>query len=138
MEVGITKRTFTPMTKKTASLTNLLEEARQRSGLSLRELATRAGIPKSTVIRLWDDQVASPKPNVLEALATALSVEVSDLYAAAGYTSPDGLPSFNPYLRRKYGDLPEEAKQELETSFARIAKKYGYDGDGPEPGEDEN
>ena len=121
-----------------SQLAQLLATARQESGLSVRDLAERAGLPKSTLQRMELGEVANPKPGSLELLAKALNLNASDLYTAAGYTKPDVLPSFTPYLRRKYGDLPEEAKQELETSFARIAKKYGYDGNGPQPGEDEN
>ena len=49
----------------------------------------------------------------------------------------DELPSFTPYLRSKYRDMPLEARKEIEQSFGEIAKKYGYDGSGPLPGEDE-
>lgn len=119
-------------------LVSLLAEARQRSGLSVRDLAERSGIPKSTLLRIEMGEVANPKPGVLDALATALDLDPSDVHAAAGYTKPTDLPSFTPYLRRKYGDLPAAATREIESSFARIAEKYGYDPAGPAPGEDEH
>lgn len=55
----------------------------------------------------------------------------------ANYVVPDDLPSFQPYLRRKYGDMPPQAIEDLDEAFARIAKKYGYRPDGPMAGEDE-
>src|SRR5689334_12460814 len=110
------------MTKRhSTQLAKLLADARQSYGLSVRELAERAELPKSTLLRIELGEVANPRPGALEALATALDLDSSDLYTAAGYTKPDVLPTFTPYLRRKYGDLPEEAKQKLESSFARIA-----------------
>ena len=45
------------------------------------------------------------------------------------------LPSFRPYLRAKYHDLPPDAITELERNFADIARRYGTDG--PQDGEDE-
>lgn len=74
----------------------------------------------------------------LQALATALDLELADLYSAVGYSSAESLPSFTPYLRSKYGDLPAPAQAELAQSFQHIAHKYGYDANGPAPGEDEN
>jgi hypothetical protein len=91
----------------------------------------------SNVIRLEQGAIASPRPDTLKSLADVLQLDLADVYAAAGYVQPQGLPSFAPYLRSKYGKLPASAQAELERNFARIAEKYGYDPNGPAPGEDE-
>lgn len=62
----------------------------------------------------------------------------ADLYDAAGFELPTELPSFTPYLRTKYRDLPPAARAELQQSFAQIAHRYGYRPGGPRSGEDEN
>ena len=121
-----------------SSLGAVIVRRRQQLHLSRRALAKSSGVPLSTLERLETDEVDSPNPANLSTLAAALDVPLADLYAAAGIDHPVGLPSFTPYLRSKYAKLPEAARRELEATFERIASKYGYDGDGPEPGEDEH
>ena len=115
----------------------LLKQARERLGLSAREVADRSGMADSNVIRLEQGTIASPRPDTLKSLADVLHLDLADVYAAAGYVQPQGLPSFAPYLRSKYAGLPKAAQRELERTFSHIAKKYGYDAHGPTPGEDE-
>lgn len=121
----------------TQQLASLLKQAREQLGLSAKAVADRSGMADSNVIRLEQGVIAAPRPDTLKSLADALGLDLADVYAAAGYVQPKGLPSFAPYLRSKYADLPASAKVELEQSFTRIAEKYGYDADGPLPGEDE-
>lgn len=120
------------------SLGELVRHAREARDFSIRDLADQAEIGRSTLLDLEQGKVASPNPTTLQSLATVLEIDLADIYAAAGYAQPAGLPSFTPYLRSKYADLPDDAKAELEKSFAHIADKYGYDPAGPKPGEDEN
>ena len=47
----------------------------------------------------------------------------------------DELPSFRPYPRTKYRDLPPEAVAEIESVFDRLAREYRLEG--PRDGEDE-
>ena len=65
-------------------------------------LAKEAGIPRSQVLRIERGDIR-PGPETLARLATALKLEVEDLYTLAGYTAPEGLPGVEPYLRTKYG-----------------------------------
>lgn len=120
------------------ALAQLLKLTREKHGLSARELAKRSGITDSNVVRLEQGGIANPRPDTLKALADVLDLDLADVYSAAGYVQPKGLPSFAPYLRSRYADLPDSAKRELETSFTHIAEKYGYDAAGPKPGEDEH
>ena len=119
-------------------LGELIRKSRTARDLSIRDLADEAEIGRSTLLDLEQGKVASPNPTTLQTLATVLKIDLADIYAAAGYSQPEGLPSFTPYLRSKYADLPDEARAELEKSFSHIAGKYGYDPAGPKPGEDEN
>lgn len=119
-------------------LGTLLRTAREELGLSAREVADRSGMADSNVLRLEQGAIASPRPDTLKSLADVLHLDLADLYTTAGYVQPDRLPSFTPYLRSKYANLPASAKRELEASFERIVAKHGYDPDGPNTGEDEH
>jgi hypothetical protein len=66
-----------------------------------------------------------------------LGLSLADVYARAGYAAPSDLPALTPYLRTKYGQLPESATDAIATYAARLAKRHGVDLTGPAPGEDE-
>lgn len=127
--------TLTPQQR----LARIVAGARERLEISPRELAARSGVPRTTIQRLESgESVGTPNPSILAALAPHLNLPLADLYAAAGIQQPVELPSFTPYLRSRYRNLPAEAQAELERSFVDIMSKYGYDPNGPRPGEDEN
>jgi transcriptional regulator with XRE-family HTH domain len=127
-----------PMTEHNpAVLGEFIKQARIAKGLGSRELANRVGLAQSNIVRIEQGHIAEPKPSILGRLAEVLDLDMADVYNAAGYPQPEGLPSFTPYLRSKYKDLPPEARAELEQSFSHIAQKYGYDAAGPAPGQDE-
>jgi transcriptional regulator with XRE-family HTH domain len=114
-----------------------LREQREKLGLSTRELAERAATTHTTVVRLEQGAYDAPAPDKLSRIAAALDLSLADVYALADYSVPGDLPSFRPYLRSKYRDLPAPAVEELERAFARVAKRHGYKPDGPAAGEDE-
>ena len=89
---------------------------RERQGLSIRGLAEQADVDATWVSRLERGIYAKPDPRLIRALADALGVSPSQLFAAAGYEDEQRLPQFAPYLREKY-DLPEEAVSQLEAHF---------------------
>ena len=67
----------------------------------------------------------------------ALGLSTADVFGLADYTVPGDLPSFQPYLRGKYRDMPAAAVDDLSKAFERIVRKHGYDPAGPQDGEDE-
>ena len=104
--------------------------ARRERGLSMAQLAERVGVTKSNV-HYWESGEGLPKATVLEPLAQALGVSYEDLFALAGYAHPEGLPAFRPYLRAKYGALPDDALAEAEAFFDELTERYGEkEGDG--------
>lgn len=115
-----------------------LRERRQEAGIGTTELAKRTGINDATITRIEQGTIARPDPRKLSRIADALELNLADVYAMAGYATPTGLPSFQPYLRRKYQDLPETALDDLQQAFDRIIKQHGYDPHGPTNGEDES
>ncbi|HZQ64453.1 MAG TPA: helix-turn-helix transcriptional regulator [Gaiellaceae bacterium] len=114
-----------------------LRERRREAGIGTTELAKRTGINDATITRIEQGAIASPDPHKLRLISQELDLNLADVYAMAGYAAPTDLPSFQPYLRRKYGGLSDEAIEDLEQAFERIIKKHGYEPTGPSRGEDE-
>ncbi|MDQ6741277.1 MAG: helix-turn-helix transcriptional regulator [Actinomycetota bacterium] len=113
------------MDTSTTPLAALLRTARQKAGLSVRELEAASGVHRGNISRIERGE-DRPSPENLSRLGSALGADVSELLAKAGYTSTsaEGLPSFTPYMRAKYGHLPASARRELADSFARIVAEY--------------
>ena len=114
-----------------------LRERRHEAGIGTTELAKRIGINDATITRIEQGAIASPDPHKLRLISQELDLNLADVYAMAGYAAPTDLPSFQPYLRRKYRNLPDEAIDDLEEAFDRIIRRHGYDPGGPRSGEDE-
>ncbi len=114
-----------------------LRVRREELDLSVRELARRAGVDNTTIVRIERGAFAAPRPDKLSRIADALDLSLADVFALAEYVAPNELPAFAPYLRSKYRHLPTPAVEELERSFKRIVKRHGFDPEGPAPGEDE-
>lgn len=123
------------MTNSDDRLGSLVRKRRDELGLSLRQLGERIGITDTTIMRIESGAIRSPRGDVLRALAEGLDLPLADLFAAAGYATPNELPSFQPYLRTKYHELPDRALRELERSFSDITGRYAKQG--PASGEDE-
>jgi transcriptional regulator with XRE-family HTH domain len=109
-------------------LARLLLTRRQAAGLSARELARRAGVDSGTVVRIEQGQIARPRADSLRALGAVLGISAADLFTAAEWLPGGELPTFRPYLRAKYRELPDEAVAEMAAVFDRIARDYGLRG----------
>jgi transcriptional regulator with XRE-family HTH domain len=118
-------------------LGNLLQARREALGLSLYELAKRADIDRSVILRIESGAIRQPDPRKLARLAKVLDLPLTKVYGLAGYPSGRQLPSFQPYLRDRYRKLPPEAVDRLNTYFEEISEEYGVEADGPADGEDE-
>jgi transcriptional regulator with XRE-family HTH domain len=101
-------------------LGNRLTRLRQRTGLSMYQLAQRTGLNRSTLMRIEDGTYAQPSVETLNALARELNVEPEELYDAVWQDSDEPLPSPSVYLRNKY-DLSDQQVAELESTIKRIA-----------------
>ena len=120
-------------------LGRLLREAREAAGLSVRQAAAESGISPGAISLLEQGKTPSTRIDRLLALTEVYGVEPLEIIEAAGYNLTPTLPTFTPYLRSKYGQLPPEAHEEIAAAFQRIAGKYGIaeDSRGPAAGEDE-
>ena len=113
--------------KQAAELGHLIRARRNDLGLSIRQLAEQAEMNFATLSRIEQGQFAAPGPDKLARIAEALAISTTDLFILAGYTGPSDLPSFQPYLRGKYRDMPTAALNELTAAFEKIVRKHGYD-----------
>ena len=119
------------------NLGKVLKDRREALGLSLRQLGELCGFPWVTLFRFEQGAYAAPAPDKLARVASELGLTLADVYALADYAVPNDLPSFKPYLRTKYRNLPADEIEKIEAYAAKLAKKYGVSLDGPAPGEDE-
>ncbi|MDQ1734152.1 MAG: hypothetical protein QOH56_403 [Pseudonocardiales bacterium] len=116
-------------------LAKRLRARREKAGLSAHEVARRASVNVATVTRIELGQIANPRAENLLSIAAVLDIPASDIFALANWVQKDDLPSFSPYMRAKYGFLPESAFREMQDVFDEMAVKYGTHG--PAPGDDE-
>lgn len=100
-----------------------VRQARDRAGLSLRNLEAITGISRPMLHRLERDQIDEPSPALLQRLADALELDSSDLFAFIGYQPSSSLPSLMPYLRAKY-HLSPEAAAAAHAAVDRIVAQY--------------
>ena len=117
----------------TKTLGDTIRRARRAAGLSLRACSTAASVDNTWLSRLERGDYTSPDPRHLQQVASALNMDVTDLYVAAGYQSAKSLPSLVPYLRAKYSELPPEAVADLERHFALLNSYYDRPQDGALP-----
>lgn len=115
-----------------------LRERRESLGMSLRQLEEKSGVFNVTIMRIERGDSTEPSAEKLARLAEALDLPLADVYAMADLAIPAELPSFKPYLRTKYRELPTEDIEAIEKYAAKLAKKHGIALDGPAPGEDES
>lgn len=120
------------------NLGKVLRDRRETLGLSLRQLGKIADLGDTTILRLEEGAFASPAPDKLAKVASALGLSLADVYALADYAVPADLPSFTPYLRTKYRDLPADDVAAIERYAQKLARKHGVSLSGPAPGEDED
>lgn len=114
-----------------------LRAQRESKGLSLRELEALSGVGNSVIARFEAGHFGRLDPDKLARLSRALDVPLTEVLAAGGITSGADLPTMPVYLRTRYGELPDEAIEQMSRYFDRLAKKHGIDTAGPKPGEDE-
>ena len=117
------------------ALRRLLRGARESAGLSIRQLSDRSGVDKAMISRLESGETKTAQLGTLNKLATALQVAPAQLYESAGYFADQAMPKPAIYFRSQYGQLPDEAVEQLERYAKRLQQRYGVSR--PKPGEDE-
>lgn len=100
-----------------------IQRAREAKGLTLRQLADQTDMEFSYIAKVERGEISAPGAGKLQRLATALDIDIEDLYGLAGYLSPKGVPDLPAYLRTKY-DLPATAAERVENYLARLKREY--------------
>lgn len=114
-----------------------IKSAREAKGLSKRRLAELAGITHSFVAKIEAGHFQSMGPDILTSLAHALDLPAQDLFALTGYKVPEGLPTFKPYLRARYGsELSENALQALNHLFDAVRDEQAQPAEPADDGSD--
>jgi transcriptional regulator with XRE-family HTH domain len=116
--------------QQTVQLIKLLSKKRVEAGLSVNEVARRAGVDPGTAWRIEQGMIPTPKAESLKAIGKVLGIPSIDLFAIVGWIPSGELPSIGPYFRAKYSQLPDEALQEIEAHFAEVVHKYSVTFDG--------
>jgi transcriptional regulator with XRE-family HTH domain len=116
---------------KNQSLGDYIRDRRLALGFSLSDVAVASGLHFSYWSKLEAGHYEAPAPKYLQVIADTLKVDSEDLYALVGYVVPKRLPTFKPYLRAKYGDLPPEAVADLERYFELLRAYFGIPKDQP-------
>ena len=104
-------------------LGEVIRQAREGLGLSLRQLAEAVDVHHSFLARLESGDYQTAKPAFLQRLSRVLELDERDLFSLAGLDAPEGLPAFTPYLRAKY-DMSDEAAKALQEYFTFVTDKY--------------
>lgn len=107
------------MNPKNHQFASFLTKHRKAAGLSMEELAGQVGTTKSNV-HYWESGEWLPSAGQLEPLAQALKLSYEDVFAAAGYSHPAGLPEPEPYLRAKFPGISERKVTEAKRLFRQI------------------
>jgi transcriptional regulator with XRE-family HTH domain len=113
-----------------------IKRLREDRGLNVRGLAAKAGLTGSAVSRVENGK-RTPALDTLKAIASALDVPLTDMFAMSGYLGPYDLPSLTPYLHARYGHLPEASLTAIDTYLKRLIDEHGLDPQGPLGHEDE-
>jgi transcriptional regulator with XRE-family HTH domain len=122
---------------KSNQLGETLRKRREELKLSSRKLAGLVGVTSSSILRIESGDIPKPKPEILSKLAEKLELSLTELYTIAGYPIPSDMPEMAAYLRTKYHDLPETAREEVNDFILYLHHKHGLKKKGPQHGEDE-
>jgi transcriptional regulator with XRE-family HTH domain len=106
-----------------ATLGGFVAARREAAGMSQRQLAARAGLHHSVVGRIESGAIAQPTLPALQAVADALSLDVSELLSFQGVEP--ALPEPRAYFRRKFGMNATQA-----DVLARLVEGFDSDGTG--------
>lgn len=105
----------------TPTLASRVREGRERTGLTLREVATLVGIHHSVLGRIEAGEVTNPAPRVVESLAEVLELDSTELLGFIGVK--DRVPEPKLYFRKAYNLSDEDAEaaaSQVETIIANL------------------
>jgi len=106
---------------KPRTLGDFLRTKRQAANMTQQRLAELVGVDQAYIVRLERNQRRNPSGEVLQGIADALSVDVSDLLPYVGVRP--SLPEPQAYLRQYYGLTDQEARTQAALLEERNRKQ---------------
>lgn len=116
-------------------LANLIRSERARLNMTIVDVAKLADVDRTTITRLENGQLESPRIKTVANVGRALSIPTADLFPTTDAYAANDLPSLTPYLRTKYANLSESDIEELDTFRKQLEARHGAQG--PQNREDE-
>lgn len=102
-----------------------IKKRREEQGLSMRGLASKAGIDSGGLTGIEHGNYAhAPRADVLNRLAAALDVPLIELFACLGYETARDLFG---YVRSLYPHLPDEAITDAITYIEHLSTTYSIE-----------
>ena len=92
-----------------------IARARERKGLSQRQLSKLCGLSNQTIADLENGKINNPNPRTLRKISKYIGFNYNDLMYAFGFGSQ--VSPLNPFLRNYYENLD---KQELDESLKNV------------------
>ena len=108
---------------QTCFVGKLIREDRAQAGLSLNQYAALVGVSRPYLSWLERGEHNHPSPDVLLRIAKARSIQLSDLFLAAGYVVT--VPSPVSCARALHPDWPDGAFAELTAFYNYLLHKFG-------------
>ncbi|GLZ40935.1 helix-turn-helix transcriptional regulator [Actinokineospora sp. NBRC 105648] len=99
------------------TLGSTIRQARQEAGLSIRQLAPMVGAHHSVLAKIEAGDVTRPTGVMLQNIARALELDVTDLLRFVGVDAP--LPPAKVYFRRAY-NMTDKEQAAAEAAIQKI------------------
>lgn len=93
------------------SLGATVRKYRERAGLSIRQLAAKAGVHYAYLSRVENGTYEKPAADVLQSVANVLNIDPAKLLRFIGVKPSTKLPGPKVYFRRAYGLTASEAQE---------------------------
>lgn len=96
---------------------NVIREYREKQGLTIAQLAEKAGVSDSFVSRLERNSVGNARVAKLNDVAHALNVELSDLFTKSNLNDPNTIE-----LMHYLSQLPKDQRSDISATILKLLK----------------
>lgn len=93
-----------------------------KKDMTVKKLSEKAGVDRSYIYRLINDEIKTPSLEILQKISKALDVNINELVPGLEISS-EQLPIDEQMLLDGYGELSNEAKKEMQRMLQEIKTK---------------